>query len=136
MRDVSSSTSHAATNSPAALEAPERIGALYKIEAEIRIKSPDQLKAHRQAHALPRLTQLHAWLQATVRPLSRKSPLGGAIGHALSRWKAITRYCGDGRIEIDNNAAEHALRTVALGRKNYLFAGSDAGASVRPPSIV
>jgi transposase len=118
---------HAATSSPAALEALERIGALYKIEADIRGQSPEQRKAHRQAHAKPRLVQLHAWLQAAVRPLSRKSPLAGAIGYALSRWQALTRYCGDGRIEIDNNAAERALRCVALGRKNYLFAGSDTG---------
>jgi len=118
---------HAATNSPAALEALERIGALYKIEAEIRGQSPEQRKMVRQTHAAPRLAQLNAWLHATVRPLSRKSPLAGAIGYALSRWEALTRYCDDGRIEIDNNAAERALRTVALGRKNYLFAGSDAG---------
>ena len=56
-----------------------------------------------------------------------KSAIAGAIGYALSRWEALTRYCQDGRIEIDNNAAERALRAVALGRKNYLFAGSDAG---------
>ena len=118
---------HAATNSPAALEALERIGALYKIEADIRGQSPERRKAVRQAHAMPRLIQLHTWLQATARPLSRKSPLAGAIGYSLSRWEALTRYCDDGRIEIDNNAAERALRCVALGRKNYLFAGSDAG---------
>jgi transposase len=97
---------HAATSSPAALEALERIGALYKIEADIRGKSPEQRKAARQTEALPRLIQLHAWLHATARQLSRKSPLAGAIGYALSRWDALTRYCEDGRIEIDNNAAE------------------------------
>jgi transposase len=118
---------HAATSSPAALDALERIAALYKIEADIRGKSPEVRKAARQAQVLPRLRQLHTWMQTTVRQLSRKSPLAGAIGYALSRWEALTRYCEDGRIEIDNNAAERALRTVALGRKNYLFAGSDAG---------
>lgn len=118
---------HAATNSPVALEALERIGALYKIEADIRGKSPEVRKAARQTQALPRLTQLHTWLHATVRQLSRKSPLAGAIGYTLSRWEALIRYCEDGRIEIDNNAAERALRAIALGRKNYLFAGSDAG---------
>ena len=118
---------HAATDSPVAFEALERIGALYKIEAEIRGKSPDERRAARQAQALPRLNELHAWLHATVRQASRKSAIAGAIGYTLSRWEALTRYCQDGRVEIDNNAAERALRTVALGRKNYLFAGSDAG---------
>lgn len=59
--------------------------------------------------------------------VSKKSELAKAIGYVLTRWGALTRYCSDGRIEIDNNAAERALRAVALGRKNYLFCGSDAG---------
>ena len=118
---------HAATDSPVAHEALERIGVLYKIEAQIRGKSAAERLVVRQAHALPRLKELHAWLQATVRQASRKSAIAGAIGYTLSRWEALTRYCHDGRVEIDNNAAERALRAVALGRKNYLFAGSDAG---------
>lgn len=67
------------------------------------------------------------WLTETLARLSQKSSLAAAIGYALKRWRALTRYVGDGRIEIDNNAAERALRTVAIGRKNYLFAGSDPG---------
>lgn len=118
---------HVATDSPVALEALERIGALYKIEAEIRGNSPDERQTTRQAQAMPQLKELHTWLHATARQASRKSAIAGAIGYALSRWEALTRYCKDGRIEIDNNAAERALRAVALGRKNYLFAGSDAG---------
>jgi hypothetical protein len=59
--------------------------------------------------------------------VSAKSEIAAAIGYALTRWKALTRYVDDGRIEIDNNAAERALRGVSLGRKNYLFMGSDAG---------
>lgn len=118
---------HTATDSPVALEALERIGALYKIEADIRGQSPEQRKAIRQAQALPLLTTLHHWLHATVRRFSKKAPIALAIGYSLSRWTALTRYCEDGRIEIDNNAAERALRAIALGRKNYLFAGSDAG---------
>ena len=59
--------------------------------------------------------------------VSRKSDIAGAISYALGRWPALVRYCEDGLLEIDNNAAERALRTVAIGRKNYLFAGSDAG---------
>jgi len=118
---------HAATASPVALEALERIGVLYQIEAEIRGQSPDQRKAARQARSAPLLKDLYEWLHATARKVSKKSELARAIGYSLSRWSALARYCEDGRIEIDNNAAERALRAVALGRKNYLFAGSDAG---------
>lgn len=118
---------HAATASPVALEALERIGALYQIEADIRGRQPDERKAERQARAAPLLKDLHEWLHATARRVSKKSDLARAIGYTLSRWTALTRYCDDGRIEIDNNAAERALRAVALGRKNFLFAGSDAG---------
>lgn len=82
---------HAATDSPVALDALERIGALYKIEAEIRGKSPDERRTARQARALPQLTGLHAWLHATVRQASRKSAIAGAIGYTLSRWEALTR---------------------------------------------
>jgi hypothetical protein len=81
----------------------------------------------RQARAGPKLAELHHWFIVTVKQLSKKSDLAGAIHYALARWKALTRYQDDGRIEIDNNAAERALRAVALGRKNYLFAGADCG---------
>ena len=67
------------------------------------------------------------WLKGLLPTLSRKSEITGAIHYALGRWSALTRYATDGGIEIDNNSAERALRTVALGRKNYLFAGSNAG---------
>ena len=73
------------------------------------------------------LDEFHAWLLDTRRQLSKKSGLAEAIGYALNHWQALIRYASDGRIEIDNNAAERALRAVALGRKNFLFAGSDAG---------
>ena len=82
----------------------------------------------RQAHAGADLKSLHEWLHKTATTLSRKSELAKAIRYALSNWVALTRYCEDGRLEIDNNAAERALRAVALGRKNWLFAGSDDGA--------
>jgi hypothetical protein len=113
--------------SPLAAEALQRIAALYAIESEIRGQPPDQRRTIRQSRTSPLLEQLNAWLSQTLTLLSRKSALGGAIFYALNRWQALTRYCDDGRIEIDNNAAERALRGVALGRKNYLFAGSDAG---------
>ena len=116
-----------ATQSPIAKEALDRIGALYAIESEIRGKPPDERRAARQARAGPLLADLHSWLLATARPLSRKSELAGAIRYALSRWEALCRYRDDGRAELDNNAAERALRTIALGRKNHLFAGADTG---------
>ena len=115
------------TASPIASEALERIGALYAIEDEIRGKPPEERKAVRQARAAPLLKDLYDWLRATVRKVPKKSATAGAIGYSLSLWSALTRYTDDGSIEIDNNPVERELRAVALGRKNYLFAGSDAG---------
>ena len=118
---------HVAHASPIAAEALDRIGRLYGIEAEIRGRPPDERAEVRQARAGPELEALHAWLHTIVAKLSKKSELALAIRYALSRWNALTRYRDDGRLEIDNNAAERALRAVALGRKNWLFAGSDEG---------
>jgi len=118
---------HQATQSPLALAALQTIGELYGIEEEIRGRAPEVRQSMRQARAGPVLETLHRWLHATLQQISRKSELSGAIRYSLSRWTALTRYRDDGAIEIDNNAAERALRTVALGRKNWLFAGSDAG---------
>lgn len=118
---------HQANQSPIAAEALERIGALYVIEAEIRGRPPDERRSARQARAGPLLESLRDWLRQTLGRVSKKSELAKAIGYVITRWSALTRYRDDGRIEIDNNAAERALRTVALGRKNYLFCGSDAG---------
>ena len=73
------------------------------------------------------IESLHEWFEVSLPKLSRKSDTTAAIRYALGLWPALTRYCDDGRLEIDNNAAERALRVVALGRKNYLFAGSDLG---------
>ena len=116
-----------ATQSPIATEAVHRIGALYAIEKEIRGSTTAIRRSVRQAKAKPLLEELHIWLETTLRSLSSKSDMAGAIRYALARWPALTLYLEDGLIEIDNNAAERALRTVALGRKNYLFAGSNAG---------
>lgn len=118
---------HQARGSPVAAEAIRRIGALYAIETSIRGKPPQERQAARDARASPLLVSLHGWLQETLRSLSQKSALAEAIRYALKLWAALVRYTGDGRIEIDNNAAERSLRAVAVGRKNYLFAGSDAG---------
>ena len=116
-----------AHSSPVAREVLQRIGALYAIEEPIRGRPPDERRAVRQAQAKSLLDSLRQWLEATLSKLSRKSETTVAIRYALSRWNALTRYIEDGHLEIDNNAAERSLRGVALGRKNYLFAGSDAG---------
>ena len=118
---------YVANHSPIAAEAIARIGALYAIEREIRGRLPSERVAVRQQHAGPLLDELHAWLSATLRTVSAKSPLAGAIHYALVRWGALTRYRDDGRIEIDNNSAERSIRPIVLGRRNYLFAGSDTG---------
>jgi hypothetical protein len=116
-----------AHRSPIAKEALERIGQLYGIEQEIRGRSPAERREVRQARSRPLLEAMHVWLKATLGKLSQKSDVAVAIRYALERWTALLRFCEDGRIEMDNNAAERALRAVALGRKNYRFAGSDAG---------
>lgn len=113
--------------SPTAAQAIDRIGQLYALERLIRGQSPNERAAARAQHAAPLLTELKTWLTRTRADLSIKSPLAGAIQYTLSRWTALSRYVHDGRIEIDNNAAERAIRALVLGRRNYLFAGSDAG---------
>ena len=110
-----------------AAQALRRIKALYEIEAEIRGKPPDFRREQRRTRAGPLLKDMHAWLTNLLARVSAKSEIAQAIGYSLVRWTALTRYVDDGRIEIDNSAAERALRGVALGRNNYLFMGSDAG---------
>ena len=116
-----------AHHSPIATEAVERIAALYAIEKEIRGRSPDERRQARNSRARPLLESMRTWMESSLSKLSRKSDTTAAIHYALARWDAFVRYCDDGRIEIDNSAAERALRAIALGRKNYLFAGSDRG---------
>ena len=118
---------HVAKQSPIAAEALRRIGELYAIEGEIRGRVPEERARVRRSRAAVLVQQLKAWLEDQLARVSKKSDLALAIRYALSHWIALTRYVDDGRLEIDNNAAERALRPVALGRKNYLFAGSDAG---------
>jgi transposase len=118
---------HQARPSPITAEALRRIGELYAIEAKIRGKPPEERHRVRQAEARSLLENLEAWLRTTMETLSRKSDTTAAILYALNRWAALRRYGDDGTIEIDNSAAERALRGVALGRKNYLFAGADSG---------
>lgn len=116
-----------ANRSPIATEAIRRIGALYRIEREIRGGLPAQRALVRQERAGPLLDSLQQWLSTALQTVSAKSELAGAIRYSLVRWIALTRYRDDGRIEIDNNSAERSIRPLVLERRNYMFAGSDAG---------
>jgi transposase len=118
---------HVEHASPITTEALRRIAELYVVEREVRGKPPDVRRTVRREQARPLLDALHGWLQESLGQLSAKSETTKAIRYMLNRWEALTRYVDDGRIEIDNNIAEQALRTVALGRKNWLHCGSDAG---------
>lgn len=120
---------YVALDSPVAREAIHRIDELYGIETEIRGLSPEDRHSERQARAVPLLDALYTWLMSKLAQLSKKSALAKAIRYAVkpAHWPALMYYCSDGHVEIDNNAAERSLRTVALGRKSYLFAGSDVG---------
>jgi len=120
---------HVATSSPTAKEALERIGQLYRIEQEIRGQSPEVRFAVRQASAVPLLNSLHSWMVQVRTEVENASELAKALDYALkeSRWNALQRYTEDGHLEIDNNNAERSVRGAAVGKKNYLFFGSDSG---------
>ena len=118
---------HAATQSPAAKELLERIGELFAIEAEILGRQPQERLAVRAERSVPLLAHMKTRFEETLGKVSRKLSLAEAIRYSLSRWDALTRYTTDGRLDICNNAAERAIRPLALGRKNWMFAGSDSG---------
>ena len=118
----------AAGPAPIASEALERIATLYAIEKEIRGYSPDVRQATRQDKSRPILDALEPWLREKLALISQKSKLAEAIRYALSRWNGLTLFIDDGRVEIDSNVVERAIRPIALNRKNALFAGSDGGA--------
>jgi transposase len=112
---------------PIATEALARIGDLYKIESEIRGRTAEERRATRQARSRVIVDALEPWLRAKLALVSQKSKLAEAIRYALSRWPGLARFLDDGRIEIDSNVVERAIRPIALNRKNALFAGSDGG---------
>ena len=116
-----------ATGSPVAAEALRRIGELYVVEARVRGQSSAHRLAERRSVSRPIVQALHAWLEAQLPRVAGRSTLAEAIRYALSRWEGLTRFLHDGRIELDTNPVERAIRPVALGRKNHLFAGSDGG---------
>src|SRR3954447_11229935 len=119
---------HQATGSPLAGEALRRIGELYKGEDEIRGRSADERRATRRERSEPLVDALHAWLTAPLGRVSGKSGLAEAIRYALRHWPGLVLFLDDGRLELDTNSIERAIRPIALGRKNSLFAGSDGGA--------
>jgi transposase len=114
-------------NAPIAAEALERIGKLYEIEAEIRGLPASRRREERQARSKPFAAGLKPWLEDKLGRVSGRSPIAQAIRYGLRHWDGLTRFLEDGRIEIDTNTVERAIRPIALNRKNALFAGSDEG---------
>ena len=102
---------------------------LYAIERRIRERPPDERHAVRQAESKPVLDQLHAWASETLARTPPKTSLGKALGYLLRQWPTLIRYLDDGRLEIDNNRVENAIRPFAVGRRNWLFSDSQAGAA-------
>ena len=108
-------------------EAVLRIAALYGVEKEARGQPPNERVKIRQEKAEPAFDDLQAWLAAQLPKISGKTPLAGAIRYALTRMKRFRPYLENGFLELDNNSAERSMRPIALGRKNYLFMGSEGG---------
>ncbi len=116
-----------ATGSPIAGEALRRIADLYTVERHIRGQAANARLKGRKTHSQPIIAAMKPWLEAQLRCLPPKGSLAEAIRYTLNRWQALTRFLGDGRIELDTNPVERAIRPIALGRKNHMFAGSDKG---------
>ena len=113
--------------SPLALEAVRRIDALFEIERAINGQSADRRKAVRQELSAPLVADLEIWMREQRAKLSRSNDVAKAMDYMLKRWTAFTRFLDDGRICLSNNAAERGVRGIALGRKSWLFCGSDRG---------
>ena len=118
---------HVATGSDAANELLGRMAALFAIEADIRGRTADERVIARRERSVPLLGELKVVMELAFARGSKKSALGQAIRYALTRWPALIQYTADGRLGMTNNAAERAIRPVAIGRKNWTFAGSDDG---------
>jgi transposase len=116
-----------ATGSPIAKDALERIGTLYDIERQITGQSAARRRDARQERSRPHVQAFRTWCENQLVRVPAKGDLAKAMRYALNRWQAFTLFLEDGRVAIDNNPAERAIRPVAIGRKNWLFAGSDAG---------
>jgi transposase len=112
---------------PLAFDAVKRIDAIFDVEREINGRSIDERLAVRRERVTPLVAELETWMRKERAKLSRRSDIAKAMDYMLKRWDAFTRFLDDGRICLTNNAAERALRGIALGRKSWLFAGSDRG---------
>jgi transposase len=118
---------HRSQASPIAEEAIQRIAKLYAVEKQARGSPPERRVDLRQAKAIPVFDDLEVWLAQQLARISGKSPLAVAIRYALTRMPRMRPYLANGILELDNNVAERGMRAIALGRKNYLFVGSEAG---------
>ncbi|MPT48388.1 MAG: IS66 family transposase [Sphingobium sp.] len=118
---------HQTSSTPLTTDLLERIAGLYRIEEDVRGQPPDVRRQHRQEHSKPQVEALRSVIDDTLRRLSPKSAMAKALIYGRKRWHALTLFLDEGIAEIDNNIAERAMRTVAIGRKNWLFAGSKAG---------
>jgi transposase len=123
---------HQTSPTPLTTDLLARIAALYRIEDEVRGQPPDIRKQRRQENTRPMVDELRSAIDDALRRLSPKSAMAKALAYGRKRWIALTRFVDDGLAEIDNNIAERAMRTVAIGRKNWLFAGSQAGGGDLP----
>ncbi len=124
-----------ATGSPIAREALDQIGVLYNIERQLTGLPAEARLATRRKESLPLVEAFHAWCERQLARISGKGELAKAMRYALHRWTSFTLFLEDGRVAIDNNSAERAIRPIAIGRKNYLFAGSDAGGEIAADAI-
>src|SRR5487761_2095825 len=118
---------HVATTAPLAAEALRRIAALYEIEADIRGQTASERQRARQTRSRPLVEEMHTWLSETLGRISGGSALAKAIRYALKHWPGLVLFLDDGRLELDPNTVERAIRPITLGRKNALFAGADSG---------
>lgn len=118
---------HEATGSPINAEALRRIALLYAVEERIRGQSAEQRALARDRESRPSVAALKPWLEQELGRIPPHGTLAEAIRYALARWPALCRFLDDGRIDLDNNPVERAIRPIAIGRKNHLFAGSDGG---------
>ena len=116
---------HAANGSPIAADALSRIAKLYAIEEQVRGRAPEEREALRQEQAAPLLEELNAWLHETRQSVAHGSGTAKAIDYSLKRWEALDRYAKSGNLPIDNNPVENSIRPIAVGKKNWLFAGSE-----------
>lgn len=123
-----SSNSFSDPGSPIAAETLRRIAELYAIEKEIRGRSAAERKGIRDIRSRPLVDSMKPWLEGQLCRVPPRGALADAIRYALTRWPTLSRFLDDGRVELDTNAVERAIRPVTLGRKNHLFAGSDGGA--------